>query len=178
MSTPPPPRPPPDLGTIRTLLEYADWSNDRLLAAAGPLSDEQLDRDMQIGPGTLRRTLIHIHNGEYVWLRRWRGEAETPWPSESDKLSVDEIRKRFEANRRERETFLARLSAERANLGRVQPYRDSKGTLYRASLGDMLLQGALHSKHHQAQAVNIVRRVGGEWPELDYMYRVRVKSEE
>jgi uncharacterized damage-inducible protein DinB len=37
----------------------------------------------------------------------------------------------------------------------------------------MLLQGALHSKHHQAQAVNILRRLGAAWPELDYMMHVR-----
>jgi uncharacterized damage-inducible protein DinB len=117
--------------------------------------------------------MLHILSGEHVWLRRWRGEADIRWPDEQERIGVAELRSRLVANRRDRDAFLDRLAAEHADLGRVQPYRDSRGTMYRATLGEMLIQGVMHSKHHQAQAVNIVRRLGGEWPELDYMYRVR-----
>jgi len=37
----------------------------------------------------------------------------------------------------------------------------------------MLVQGVMHSKHHQAQAANILRRLDAKWPELDYMMRIR-----
>ena len=160
-----------DLSTVRTLLEYTDWSNGRLLEGAGPLTDEQLDRDMQIGPGSLRKTMLHIYNGESVWLKRWRSEIEIKWPSEAEKVSITDLTRRFEGTIRERDMFLERVPA--VNLSRVQTYRDSKGSLFQASLGDMLIQGVMHSKHHQAQACNILRRLGAEWPELDYMYRVR-----
>lgn len=163
----------PDLATIRVLIEYTDWSNDRLLAAAEPLDDARLDRELDIGPGTLRRALLHILSGEQVWLRRWRGEAEAAWPDERERAPVAQVRTRLAANRNERDAFLDTLAGAHADLGRVQPYRDSKGSLFRATLGDMLIQGVLHSKHHQAQAVNMIRRLDGEWPELDYMYRVR-----
>ncbi len=164
-----------DLAAVRTLLEYTDWSNDQLLSGAVPLADEQLDREMQIGVGTMRRTLLHIYNGEYVWLRRWRGgvEAETKWPSESERVSVAELETLFARNRRDRETYLDELAAEIPDLLRVQPYRDSKGNTFMASLGDMLVQGVMHSKHHQAQAANILRRLDAKWPELDYMMRIR-----
>lgn len=170
-----------DLDLLVTLLEYTDWSNDRLLEAASPMTDEQLDLAMEIGPGTLRKVLLHIHNGELVWLRRWQGRGggehgETPWPSESEAVTVAQLRERLAAVRRERAAFLASVREQRADLGRVQRYRDSKGSLYRASLRDMLIQGIMHSKHHQAQAVNIIRRLGGAWPELDYMYRVRTEG--
>jgi uncharacterized protein YciI len=60
----------------------------------------------------------------------------------------------------------------------VQVYRDSKGSLFQATLGDMLMQGVMHTKHHQAQAVNALKRLGAAWPELDYMYRVRKPAAE
>ncbi len=161
-----------DLATIRTLLEYTDWSNSRLLEAALPLSDEQLDRPLDIGPGTLRRILIHTFNGEYVWLRRWRGEHETKWPSESDPTPVAALQVAFAANARERDAYLARVFD--ADLARMQPYRDSKGNPFKAPLGEMLMQGVMHSKHHQAQACNALRRLGAQWPELDYMIRIRI----
>lgn len=160
-----------DLGTIRVLLEYTDWSNRQILRCATPLNDAQLDRDMEIGPGTLRRTLIHIHNGESVWLKRWQGNIEARWPGESEKITVPDLAERFERTRLERDRYLIELAAP--DINREQVYRDSKGAQFRAVLGDMLVQGVMHTKHHQAQAVNILRRLGAEWPELDYMYRVR-----
>ena len=153
------------------LLDYTDWSNRRLLECAAPLSDDQLDRDMQIGPGTLRRTLRHIYAGEFVWLRRWRGEVETRWIDEGVKAPIAQMAADFDANSRERDSFLARLPD--ADLARVQLYRDSKGNVFEAALGEMLVQGVMHSKHHQAQACNILRRLDAAWPELDYMVRIR-----
>jgi len=159
-----------ELDLIRRMFEYTDWSNARLIEGAMPVVDEALDRAMDIGPGTLRRTLLHLLNGETVWLARFGGESPA-WPNESEPVKVGEMGERLGANARERERFLRALAP--ADLDRVQTYRDSKGSLFRATLRDMLLQGVLHSKHHQAQAVNILRRVGAAWPELDYMYRVR-----
>ncbi len=159
-----------ELDLIRRLFDYTDWSNSKLIEGAAPVVEEALDRPMEIGPGTLRRTLLHIHNGESVWLSRFKGESP-PWPSESEHVTVKDVGARLSANAAARGQFLGSLSE--SDLGRVQTYRDSKGSMFRATLRDMLLQGILHSKHHQAQAVNILRRVGAAWPEVDYMYRVR-----
>lgn len=160
-----------DLTTLRPLLSYGDWANDRVLAAASGLPDGQLDREMEIGPGTLRRTLIHLWAGEDVWLRRWSGEVEARWPTEREPVSVAVLRERFGVTRRARDAFLSNLDA--AALPRAQAYRDSRGALFTASLSDMLLQACVHSIHHRAQAVNIVRRLGGGLVELDYMMRLR-----
>lgn len=128
-----------DLDLLVTLLEYTDWSNDRLLDAASPMTDEQFDRGMDIGPGTLRKTLLHIYNGEFVWLRRWQGRGggehgETRWPSEKEPVTIDQFRERFAAVRRERAAFLTSLRDQRADLTRVLRYRDSSGNLFTACI--------------------------------------------
>jgi uncharacterized damage-inducible protein DinB len=164
-----------DLGTLRKLFEYTDWSNVQLLDAAAPLTDAQLDTDMQIGPGTLRTILLHTYNGELAWLKRWQGMVEMGWPNESAKPTIDDLRSIFTANAGSRNRWMDTLMPDA--LGKTQKYRDSKGTMYQATLGDMLVQGIMHSKHHQAQAVNAIKRLGGTWPELDYMYRARKAAE-
>jgi len=73
--------------------------------------------------------------------------------------------------RRERDAFLAELSD--AALQASVTYRDSKGSLFSASLGQMMVQMCVHSTHHRAQAVNMIRRAGGQTPEVDYMVWVR-----
>lgn len=152
------------------LLDYNDWANDALLAAAEPLGDEQLDRPFDIGPGSLRAILLHTETGEAVWLRRWRGETEAPWVAGAGR-SIAQMRARWLMQRSERAAFLARVDG--AALTREQVYRDSKGNLFRATLVQMITQGLVHSTHHRAQAVNVLRRLGAGVVELDYMYHVR-----
>jgi uncharacterized damage-inducible protein DinB len=160
-----------DIQTIRVMLEYTDWSNGKLLEGAAACDDEQLDRDLQIGPGTLRRILLHTYNGELIWFSRWRGVVENKWPDERERVTIAEVRGRFEANAGDRDRWMSTLVAQDALI--EQTYRDSKGALFQATLGDMLMQGVMHTKHHQAQGVNALKRLGAAWPELDYMYRVR-----
>ncbi|MBX3403100.1 MAG: DinB family protein [Phycisphaeraceae bacterium] len=161
------------LPLLARLFEYSDWANAQVLSAAAGLSDEQLDRPLEIGPGpgTLRRVLMHTWAGEDTWLRRWRGEMEAKWPAESERLSIAQLRERFETTCAQRAEFVGTLSD--AALDREQMYRDSRGGVFSASLGDMLLQGIVHSVHHRAQATNAIRRLGGAAPEMDYMMRIR-----
>lgn len=159
------------LDTIRELLRYGDWANQQILRCAAQLSDEHLDRTFDIGRGTLRRTLMHIHAGEHVWLQRSRGSTETPWPDENERVSVVSLAERFGRTAAERDAFLDGVRPD--ELPRNITYRDSLGGLFVASLGEMLVQACIHSTHHRAQAVNILRRLSAAPPELDYMMHVR-----
>jgi uncharacterized damage-inducible protein DinB len=114
---------------------------------------------------------VHILCGELVWVKRWRGQAETPWPDEEEPAGVATMRDRLAKTQRERDAFLHRLSE--AELEQRLTYRDSLGGRFTATLGGMMLQLCLHSAHHRAQAVNMIRRAGSDPPDLDYMYSVR-----
>jgi len=159
-----------DLATVRHILEHNDWANRRQIECAAGLTTEALDRPISMGVGSLRRTLLHIYNGEHVWLQRWK-EQMPAWPSETDAVSLPQLSERFEVHYRDRDGWLATPDA--ARLERIQQYRDSRGGLYRATLGDMIFQGLHHSIHHRAQAVNMLRQVGGEVPEVDFMVWAR-----
>lgn len=159
------------IDTIRGLLSYSDWANEQVLGASAELADDQLDQPFDMGPGLLRRTLIHIYNGEHVWLQRWQGKIETPWPSEDEKIGITDLRERLRRTWAEREQFLASLNAGQPSRNVI--YRDSKGSLFSATLGDMMIQMCTHSTHHRAQAVNMLRRLTSKAPELDYMMWVR-----
>jgi len=160
-----------ELSTIKTMLRCSDWANEQLARSAAGLVSDQLDKVFDIGRGTLRRTLMHILAGECVWLKRWQGERETPWPNEDERLAPTTIWDRFHAMFPERERFLNDVRP--ADLVAPIMYRDSKGSLFSAALVDMMIQMCLHSTHHRAQAVNILRRLGADPPELDYMMWIR-----
>lgn len=159
------------LSTLATLFNYTDWSTTTLLARTADLTDEQLDRPLDIGRGALRVNLTHTLVGESVWLDRWKQTPNVPWPAETAKTSPADLLAQFQSTWAARHAFFATLTPY--HLAREQVYRDSKGSLFTATLADMIIQGLMHTKHHQAQSVNMIRRVGGQPPELDYMYRVR-----
>ncbi len=160
------------LEPIRRLLAYGDWADGCLLDAARRLDDGALDRRFEMGVGTLRRTLIHLYNGEYVWLQRWQERLDTKWPGEDELVAIAALRERFERMWAERDAYLGTLSEP--DLAAIARYRDSYGNLYRAARIDMLLQACVHSIHHRAQAANMIRHVGGGSIELDYMVHVRM----
>jgi uncharacterized damage-inducible protein DinB len=160
-----------DVATIKKLLHYSDWSNDQLARAAAGMAPEQLDKAFDIGRGSLRKTLLHILAGETVWLKRWQGDRDTPWPDEDERASPVDIADRFMSNAGLRDAFLNAITALKTRERLT--YRDSKGSLFSATLADMMIQMCMHSTHHRAQAVNIIRRLGATPPELDYMMSVR-----
>lgn len=160
-----------DLATLRHLFAYSDWGNRLVLDGASALSDEQLDRPLEIGPGSLRKILLHTYNGELMWLSRWKQEPARPWPAENVLTPVRELASSYQRVSEERERFFDGLDP--AKLSVEQTYRDSKGSPFRALLGEMINQALVHSIHHRAQGVNAIRRVGGPSLELDYMMRIR-----
>lgn len=156
---------------IATMTHYSDWANNCLMTESAKLNDQELDRPFDMGLGSLRRTIIHIYAGESVWLARWKGQTETPWVDETNPTPLSEIRDLFSDVWKERDALFASLT--QSDFERELSYRDSKGEMFTASLGNMIIQGFVHSIHHRAQAVNMLRRLGGEALEMDFMAWIR-----
>lgn len=60
---------------IRNLYAYNRWANRRLLTAVARLEPQEFGRHLGGSFGSVQATLVHIMWGEWVWLRRWRGES-------------------------------------------------------------------------------------------------------
>lgn len=160
-----------DLDILHKLFRHNAAANRLVFSAAAMLSDGQLDLPMDLGMGSVRAICEHVTAGEVTWLARIEGNTEAGWPAQAIPDPVDQMLAMLE-------DVASRLSALLSSLGagepdRAQRYRDSKGSLFQASLREMLLQVCLHSAHHRAQIVNGIRRVGGSAPEVDYMMSVR-----
>jgi uncharacterized damage-inducible protein DinB len=153
------------------LFRYGDAVNDLVMNAACKLPDEQLDRSLDLGFGSIRRICRHLLAGETTWLARIRGDVEAKWPDEQTRLSIPQMLQQLESVRAGRQSFLATLQP--AQLSSRQRYRDSKGSVYEATLQEMLLQTVIHGIYHRAQIVDCIQLVGGTPPAVDYMYLVR-----
>ena len=85
-----------DVSTIGAMYVHNDWARSRILDAAAPLPDEELDKPLGMGPGSLRATLHHLWGAERIWLDRWLGRADARFDDTARRAPIDDLRARFE----------------------------------------------------------------------------------
>ena len=154
---------------IEDLYSSNAWALQRLFRLCEGLSDAQLDAPREMGFGSLRATLFHILVSEQIWLERWNGLAWRPFPTDPERISLEEIAAGLQRVARERQQL---IDNERATLWqRVVTYRDRQGNENRKPLDDLLLHVANHGIHHRAQALSYLKGFGRTVPVgLDYLF--------
>lgn len=168
-------RPPElDRASLKTHFHYADWARHRVHAAAAHLTDVQLDRSFEIGPGTLRKTLMHIRAAEQWWLDNWLLGPGNPFPETPETTSIAELTRLFDATVSARNAYLDRLTE--ADLLKPVHARPRPGVERVFPLGVTMLQMCCHGTHHRAQCLNMLRHVGGAPPAIDFMLLLREAS--
>jgi uncharacterized damage-inducible protein DinB len=157
-----------DLATIRVLFTYNDWGRDRLMALAAGLPDEKLDRPFEMGEGSLRKTLEHLFGAEWTWLQRCKGRSPASGECPRNFTTLSALWDEWRRTAEQRNDFVGTLSS--ADLPRPVTYvHPSSGKRYSFQLGHVLLHVCNHGTHHRAQALNMLRHVGAEVPEMDLL---------
>lgn len=156
--------------TLQDLFAHNDWAAGNVLAAAGALANEQLDRPFEMGCGTIRATLHHLWAAEKIWLERWQRVADPRFVQPEAGIPVAELRERCAAIAAERDAFLATLKPGQADSPLT--YRNLRGDTFTEVLSDLMLHVCNHGVHHRAQAMVMIRVSGGApvSPGQDYLY--------
>jgi uncharacterized damage-inducible protein DinB len=67
---------------LQRLHQHRAWVNRNLLTATANLSDGQLRSPFAIGQGSIWKSLVHLHAGEYVWLEALLGNDDPLLPGD------------------------------------------------------------------------------------------------
>lgn len=148
---------PLSLPILRRQLAYNDWANDLLLDAAQSLSDEQLDREFEMGIGTFRKTMLHIESSERYWTAHWCNENEPGWKDMEETTSLGELAEAWGSERRKRGAVLD--SFDDAGLMREVTAEPAPNMPLTFRAGETMAQIAMHGTHHRAQALNMLRHL-------------------
>lgn len=154
-----------NINTLTDLYKHMEWADATVWAAV--LASEKARADEG-----LRNCLHHIHVVQRAFLRTWRGEShETPYPQFDDAQS---LMRWGQAYYGEAMAYLGTLDDEQtpapmplawAPLVAQQLGRAPETT----TVGETVLQVALHSQYHRGQANALLRGVGVEPPLVDYI---------
>lgn len=154
---------------IESYFAYHDWANERLLRIAATLDDAALDRDFEMGPGSIRKTFLHLMGVEPYWLKNWAGTPALAQPAAPD-TTVEQLKSAWAATAVQRNEFIAQLDEPQATQV-VSMLVGGPPLKFRVL--DTLIQICVHGTHHRAQLVNMMRHSGVTPPGLDYLGWVR-----
>jgi uncharacterized damage-inducible protein DinB len=152
-----------NLHDVRTGFAYNRWANQRLLAAAGELSREEVDRNLGGSFGSIRGTLRHILWGERGWLRYWREGSFVPDLTAADLPDLPSVVASWKSHDEEKAGFVRELTEEK-----LRAPCPVDGNPY--VLGELIQNILTHSTHHRGQVVHMLRQIGRTPPNLGFRH--------
>lgn len=153
-----------DCERVQRYFGYNDWANGVLLGLAIPLEAAVIDRQFDMGLGTIRKTLAHLYDAERWWLANWTSDT-TVYEHSPATIGLEDLREQSRDLARRRDAFIGALdeaAAQRIVVAAVGPMKISVPII------ESLVQLCGHGTHHRTQAVNMLRQVGVKAPPLDY----------
>ena len=144
---------------LKTLLDYHYWARDRLLEAVEALTTEELTRDMGSSFRSVRDTLVHLCQVEWIWHARWTGTSPTgPQHLPEQYADVSSIRRLWSEQEREVRSFVDRLGDQ--GIARVIDYRNMAGQPARSAYWQMVQHMVNHGSYHRGQVTTMMRQMG------------------
>lgn len=163
-----------DPAVLRALYEYDAWANRRMLEACARLTPEQFTRELGSSFPSVRDTLAHILDAQWVWLERFHGRMPTAFPLSEEHRDLESRHARSTGLSKGLQDFTGNLSAE--ELQRNHEYRTFAGAVYANPLWVSLRHLVNHGTYHRGQVTSLLRQLGAETFSSDLIYFVRERA--
>jgi len=155
------------LRTLQDLFEYNYWARDRQLRVCAALTSEQFLRPLGNSFSSVRDTLAHLLGAEWIWLERWRGHSPRTILAAEEFPTCAAIQERWAKVEQEMREYLAGLTEEA--LGAPLTYTNVKGETWTYPLWQTLLHLVNHQTYHRGQVTTLLRQLGAQPPQTDYL---------
>ena len=157
----------------RLLAEYNQWMNDRLVAAAGVLGEDELARDRGAFFKSVLGTFNHGLGGDTIWLKRFAAGfdsltslasvAHLPSPQTLDELLYPRWQA-FVVARQSLDSVILDFAAQldEGVLADTLSYTNVRGRPARKPFDQVLLHFFNHQTHHRGQITTLLTQAGVE----------------
>lgn len=154
------------------LVEYArynHWANENLISLFRSVDDTLIAQHVESSFPSIRKTLLHIWDAEFLWLERLTGHSPADFPSKFFEGSNEEI---FEGLLKTSAAFVQFVEEKPA------PFFTDKCTFLLISLQtemtqmvrEMILHTMNHSTFHRGQLITMCRQLNiTPIPRTDYI---------
>lgn len=155
-------------GMMAKYTAYNLWANQEMADWLRDIPEELFDQEIESSFSSLRKTLIHIWNAEYGWLRSVRNE---PWGDSPGKDFSGTGKELLDGLLRASSAFkehVTGMSDEQLSAIKKDA-RSGRETVY----ADMVHHCMNHSTYHRGQLITMGRQLGlKEPPRTDFIYYI------
>jgi uncharacterized damage-inducible protein DinB len=150
---------------LRDLYRHMEWADATVWTAVLARPDTASDKK-------ILAVLHHLHMTQHAFLRVWRGEPRNaPYPEFTEAPPMMEWGREWFP---EAFSYLGTVTGESLSGPITVPWASLAGRKIGrppadTTLGDTMLQVAMHSQYHRGQVNARLREVGGEPPIADYI---------
>lgn len=158
-----------DLATL--MKRYADynlWANQQMAKWLEGASEEAFNRQIESSFKSLKTTVSHIWNAEYLWLQIMKGEEVEKSPAKDFVGSKNQFLKAWLSESKKFSEYLNGMTSEQ-----FQDYRSRSSGKGSMRMVDMIQHCLNHSTYHRGQLITMGRQAGlAEPPRTDFIYYV------
>jgi uncharacterized damage-inducible protein DinB len=147
-----------DIASIRELFAYNQWANQRTIAAASFLKNDDFTRNLGSSFSSVRDTVVHIMAAEGLWLERWNQRSPKAMLPAADFQTPGAIEQRWKEIQQVQNTFLTCITSER--LRASVSYTNLRGQTYAYPLWRQMAHVVNHSSYHRGQVITLLRQLG------------------
>lgn len=149
---------------LSDLYRHMEWADATVWAAV-------MNCERALADSKIRDTLYHIHMVQRAFVRVWRNEPRQSFPTFEETPAVMDWARSYYP---EAFAHLQTLSNETLSKPMPVPWASMVERLLGhapeiTTVGDTVLQAALHSLYHRGQVNARLRELGGEPPLVDYI---------
>lgn len=155
------------LASVHELFTYNYWARDCQLKVCQRLTEEQLLRGLGSSFDSVRDTLVHMMETEWIWLERWRQHPPHAEGSSQPFPSVKTVSERWSAIEAEMRDYLARVTDEM--LGKPLTYISDRGDTLSSELWRQMFHLINHQSYHRGQVATLLRQLGEQPPATDFL---------
>ncbi len=159
------------------LVDYNYWARDRILDAASALTQEQFTQPLGNSFSSVRDTIAHMCDAEFIWLSRWAGEQPTEFQRPDRMPDIMAAREEWAGLERRMREVLARFGPE--GVERRFDYRDMRGAARSGVVWQILQHVVNHGSYHRGQVTTMLRQLGATPPkymDMSVFYSERNQS--
>jgi len=149
---------------------YNHWANQQFAEWLGTASEEDLEIEIESSFSSLKETIFHIWNAEYLWLQTVKDEPADNSPAKNFKGSKEEL---LDGWLRASENFSNHVKT--MSPKELQEKRPRSNGEDFTAVVDMIQHCMNHSTYHRGQLITMGRQAGlQDPPRTDFIYYVRL----
>ncbi len=152
------------------LISYYVWANKQILNITKSLSNDEFEKEFGGYLRSARARVLHLVGATQLWIHRLRNEFTlySDIIASLDDLDRDHLLETWQKVDDEFIKVVNEFSGHHSVT-----YRTSKGVSYTNDVQDIFLHVVNHSTYHRAQLILLLRSLGREVEDTDYIFYIR-----